>query len=338
MKNKFLGFIILGATLFAACNDDDDDKRSATYNGANLKVTVSGMALSNKEAVLDGNTLTVKNTIPGETEVAFPVEFAGDNMTGTNTGATRNIDLQGSINADTLNLALSMDVKHKMANRWALDSIYLTITMTDTASMENKMAAQMIQALIPALNKGGILKNLVNYLDLQKNGQIIANYPENGTAVNSPENMALYNVANDQLYVALDLASIIADAQKDATTENPATMSLGRADNNPLLGIMGALGSGFPLQMKDNGSDGVLVYLTKEAVDPILALVPTLLAGLDADLSGMEDTINGVVNLLLWSKDYQIGIYLGPYSEASTPETTMSAKQNLQELVRSLQF
>ena len=116
--------------MFAACNDDDDDKRSATYNGANLKVTVSGMALSNKEAVLDGNTLTVKNTIPGETEVAFPVEFAGDNMTGTNTGATRNIDLQGSINADTLNLALTMDVKHKMANRWALDSIYLTITMT----------------------------------------------------------------------------------------------------------------------------------------------------------------------------------------------------------------
>lgn len=337
MKNRFLGLLMVGATFFAACNDDDDDKRSATYNGDNLSVSVSGMTLSGKEAVLDGNTLTVKNTIPGETKVVFPVEFAGDRMTGTNTGANRDITLDGTINGDKLDLALTMDVKHKMANRWAIDSIYLPITLSDTAGQESQQIAFLISYILPQLNEQGLFKTLVNYLDLQENGQVIANYPENGTAVNSPENMALYNVANEQLYVALDLAAIIADATAGDEAQTPATISFSRADNNALLGIMGALESGFPLQMQDHGSNGVLVYLTKETVDPILALVPTLLAGLDVDLSNYESLINGIVNLLLWSEDYQVGIYLNPYTEATVPETPVTTSHSLQELVRSLQ-
>ena len=327
---------MIGAAFFAACNDDDDDKRSATYNGDNLTVSVSGMSLSGKEAVLDGNTLTVKNTIPGETEVAFPVEFAGDNMTGTNTGANRDISLAGTITGEKLDLALTMDVKHKMANRWAIDSIYLPITLSDTAGSQSQTMAYLISYILPQLNEQGLFKTLVNYLDLQKNGQIIANYPENGVAVNSPENMALYNVANNQLYVALDLASIIADATADGTTQTPATTGLGRADSNPLLGIMGALESGFPLQMRDHGSNSVLVYLTKETVDPILALVPTLLAGLEVELPVDAEFINSIVNTLLWSEDYQIGIYLGPYVENATPEVPATTSNLLQEIARGL--
>lgn len=328
---------MVGATFFAACNDDDDDKRSATYNGDNLTVSVSGMTLNGKEAVLDGNTLTVKNTIPGEPEVVFPVEFAGDNMTGTNTGANRDITLNGTTNGNKLDLALTMDVKHKMANRWAIDSIYLPITLSDTAGQDSQTLAYLISYILPQLNEQGLFNTLVNYLDLQKNGQIVANYPENETAVNSPENMALYNVANEQLYVALDLASIIADATADETDQAPASTGISRTDSNPLAGIMGALESGFPLQMRDHGNEGVLVYLTKETVDPVLALVPTLLAGLEVDLSDYEGFINGIVNMLLWSEDYQVGIYLNPYVENASTETPSTASQTLKEFVRSLQ-
>lgn len=337
MKHNFLGVLILGTLFFGACNDDDNDSKTMTFNGENLTVSVSGMSRSGKEATLEGTTLTVKNAIPGESETSFTVENTGDKIVGTNSNTNRDVTLDGTLANGKLDLALTMDVKHKMANKWGVDSIYFTITMSDTASQMNQMTAAMIQAIIPQLNKAGLIKRFVTYLDLGKDGQIIANYPQEGVSTSSPRNMALYNVINEQVVVTLDLAAILADAGIGSSTETFTPTTHSRESYNPLLGIMSAVDNGLPLLMKDHNSEGVLVYVNKEMMEPFLSVLLPLISEMEGDLGGFKDTIIGVANLIQWSKECELGIYLGPYVEMPTPEVNMSNQQNWQELIRTLQ-
>ena len=92
MKNKFLLLLILGVTFFASCNDDDDDK-VRTYNGDSLSLSVGGINFSDREAVLNGSVLTLKQALPGENETEFTIIREGNKITGVISTANRKLTL-----------------------------------------------------------------------------------------------------------------------------------------------------------------------------------------------------------------------------------------------------
>ena len=58
--------------------------------------------------------------------------------------------------------------------------------------------------------------------------------------------MALYNVVDNKIYIALNLSGIV----EDATTPK-AESSIGRSDYNPLTSLMAMVDTGLPLYLRD---------------------------------------------------------------------------------------
>lgn len=126
MKNKFLLLLILGVTFFASCNDDDDDK-VRTYNGDSLSLSVGGINFSDREAVLNGSVLTLKQALPGENETEFTIIREGNKITGVNSNANREVALNGTIDGDKLGLNLTLKVKSSMKAKWDVKKLFLNV-------------------------------------------------------------------------------------------------------------------------------------------------------------------------------------------------------------------
>lgn len=323
MKHNFLGVLILGTLFFGACNDDDNDSKTMTFNGENLTVSVSGMSRSSKEATLEGTTLTVKNAIPGESETSFTVENTGDKIVGTNSNANRDVTLDGTLANGKLDLSLTMDVKHKMANKWGVKGLLFNIDTDQTVFMEGETPEETmtVEEFKSLLTFGGaLLPVIIPEIDLQKDGNISAKYATNIMDIlssetpiyaTSPQGSALYNVANDNLYVALNLTTIMGDMENISL---PTTFSLSRENlSTSLESIIASLENGLPLLMREV-ENGTEVYVTKAMMLPYVKTLPTLLAlagdSLGENKEAIIKLVTAVVKLIENSKSCELGLIL----------------------------
>ncbi len=318
MKNNFLFLLLLGLVFFVSCDDDD---KSQTYKGDNLTLSVSGINFPGREAILEGAVLTVKQALPGETETLFTVTREGAKIAGENSNTNRVVALDGVINGDKLDLELAVKAKSSMVAKWKVDALFLNVK-TDLENIEvNGESVAVADALKKFKTFGIGIKMLMRSVTFEEDANIVASYNTNikqlllPKFVDSPKGMALYNVIGDQIYVAMDLDKIIADA----TTPEPEAVKLGRSDYNPLAGLMSKIRTGLPLNLRQV-EGGVEVYVEKEMLQPVMSILPQLLPLLDGQLSSlMEKQIKELVPMMVAlveaSTETELGLSLLPVSE-----------------------
>ena len=336
MKNKFLFLLILGVTFFASCSDDDDDK-VRNYNGDKLTLSVGGINFSDREAVLNGSVLTLKQALPGENETVFTVVREGNKITGVNSNANREVALNGTIDGDKLGLNLTLKVKSSMKAKWSVKGLFLYVEPQLEEGNEKDMVdfvAQVAGALVPMLMPS---------ISFEEDGNIIATYIKDMSAstpeyINSPEGMALYNVVDNKIYIALNIGGIV----EDASTPKAATSSIGRSDYNPLQSLISMAETGIPLYLRDGEMGVKEVYLDRETLLPVVKMLPTLLATFGDQLgSELKEFVTGLVQTLATvienSTKTEIGLQLAPYTETPTPATNV---QSLSKMIEnaSLKF
>lgn len=333
MKNKFLLLLILGVTFFASCNDDDDDK-VRTYNGDSLSLSVGGINFSDREAVLNGSVLTLKQALPGENETEFTIIREGNKITGVNSNANREVALNGTIDGDKLGLNLTLKVKSSMKAKWDVKKLFLNVEPEYIVEEGEPDLVGLV----------GMLWSMVSYImpniSFEEDGNIVAYYckdmanPE--AYENSPKGMALYNVVDNKIYIALNLSGIV----EDATTPK-AESSIGRSDYNPLTSLMAMVDTGLPLYLRD-GEEGLKeVYVDREMMLPVVKMLPSLLSAYGDKLGDYKETLEQIVAALVPlvenSEVVELGLQLAPYTEIPTPATNV---QSLSKMIEnaSLKF
>ncbi|WP_099293774.1 DUF4925 domain-containing protein [Butyricimonas sp. Marseille-P3923] len=341
MKNRFLWLLILGMALFTACSDDDDDKKAVTYNGENLSLSLGDFVLSGKEAVLDGAVLTVKKALPGEAETVFAVTRAGDKIMGNNTNTNREVTLDGTISGDKLSLNLIAKMKSSMTAKWSVTSLVFNLD-TDQESVDFLGSPMPIDDFKEFIgNIGQLLPVMLPQLTLKDDGNIIARYVTNidelltsGTPIygDSPEGMALYNVVDNKLYIALNINGIIADAT------SPKQSNVGRAESvNPLLQLAAAANEGLPLLMRKT-DDGVDIYVNKEMMLPVVKMLPSLLESFGEQLGEYKELatsmVTMIVDLIENSNETEIGLHLVPYVEEVPAPAVMVLPQSVEKFMQ----
>ena len=333
MKNKFLLLLILGVTFFASCNDDDDDK-TRTYNGDKLTLSVSGIDLSGREAVLDGSLLTLKQALPGEGETAFTITREGSKITGVNSNANREVTLNGTMDGDKLGLNLTLKVKSSMKAKWSVKGFFFNVEPQLEEGDEKDVVdfvAQMAGYLVPMPS-----------ISFEEDGNIIATYIKDMSAstpeyINSPKGMALYNVVDNKIYIALNIGGIV----EDASTPKATTSSIGRSDYNPLQSLISMAETGIPLYLRDGEMGVKEVYLDRETLLPVVKMLPTLLATFGDQLGELKEYVTGLVQTLATvienSTKTELGLQLAPYTETPTPAANV---QSLSKMIEnaSLKF
>ena len=336
MKNKFLLLLILGVTFFASCNDDDDDK-VRTYNGDSLSLSVGGINFSDREAVLNGSVLTLKQALPGENETEFTIIREGNKITGVNSNANREVALNGTIDGDKLGLNLTLKVKSSMKAKWDVKKLFLNVE-PEYIVEEGELDLVGLVGM-----SGSMVSYIMPNISFEEDGNIVAYYckdmanMENPEAYeNSPKGMALYNVVDNKIYIALNLSGIV----EDATTPK-AESSIGRSDYNPLTSLMAMVDTGLPLYLRD-GEEGLKeVYVDREMMLPVVKMLPSLLSAYGDKLGDYKETLEQIVAALVPlvenSEVVELGLQLAPYTEIPTPATNV---QSLSKMIEnaSLKF
>jgi len=336
MKNKFLLLLILGVTFFASCSDDDDDK-VRTYNGDSLSLSVGGINFSDREAVLNGSVLTLKQALPGENETVFTVIREGNKITGVNSNGNREVALNGTIDGDKLGLNLTLKVKSSMKAKWDVKKLFLNVEPEYIVEEGEPDLVGLV----------GILGSMVNYImpniSFEEDGNIVAYYCKDMENMgkpeayeNSPKGMALYNVVDNKIYVALNLSGIV----EDATTPK-AESSIGRSDYNPLTSLMAMVDTGLPLYLRDGEEGSKEVYVDREMMLPVVKMLPSLLSAYGDKLGDykemLEQIVAALVPLVENSEVVELGLQLAPYTETPTPAANV---QSLSKMIEnaSLKF
>lgn len=336
MKNKFLLLLILGVTFFASCNDDDDDK-VRTYNGDSLSLSVGGINFSDREAVLNGSVLTLKQALPGENETEFTIIREGNKITGVNSNANREVALNGTIDGDKLGLNLTLKVKSSMKAKWDVKKLFLNVEPEYIVEDGEPDLVGLVGML------GSMVSYIMPNISFEEDGNIVAYYCKDMANMgnpkayeNSPKGMALYNVVDNKIYIALNLSGIV----EDATTPK-AESSIGRSDYNPLTSLMAMVDTGLPLYLRD-GEEGLKeVYVDREMMLPVVKMLPSLLSAYGDKLGDYKETLEQIVAALVPlvenSEVVELGLQLAPYTEIPTPATNV---QSLSKMIEnaSLKF
>ena len=336
MKNKFLLLLILGVTFFASCNDDDDDK-VRTYNGDSLSLSVGGINFSDREAVLNGSVLTLKQALPGENETEFTIIREGNKITGVNSNANREVALNGTIDGDKLGLNLTLKVKSSMKAKWDVKKLFLNVEPEYIVEEGEPDLVGLVGML------GSMVSYIMPNISFEEDGNIVAYYCKDMASMgnpeayeNSPKGMALYNVVDNKIYIALNLSGIV----EDATTPK-AESSIGRSDYNPLTSLMAMVDTGLPLYLRD-GEEGLKeVYVDREMMLPVVKMLPSLLSAYGDKLGDYKETLEQIVAALVPlvenSEVVELGLQLAPYTEIPTPATNV---QSLSKMIEnaSLKF
>ena len=180
-------------------------------------------------------------------------------------------------------------------------------------------------------------------ISFEEDGNIVAYYCKDMANMgnpeayeNSPKGMALYNVVDNKIYIALNLSGIV----EDATTPK-AESSIGRSDYNPLTSLMAMVDTGLPLYLRD-GEEGLKeVYVDREMMLPVVKMLPSLLSAYGDKLGDYKETLEQIVAALVPlvenSEVVELGLQLAPYTEIPTPATNV---QSLSKMIEnaSLKF
>lgn len=342
MKSRFLFLVMfLGVALFSGCNDDDDEK-AVTYKGENLAILVGDFNLSGREAVLDGSNLTVKKALPGEAETVFAVTRTGSKIVGNNSNANRDVALEGVVDKDKLGLNLTAKMKSSMVSKWGVKSFIFNVD-TDQEDIVLGEDTQSVDEFVEQMSGlvNWILPSLLQSISLEEDGNIIASYIQDisqlfgdPTYGDSPKGMALHNVVDNKLYIALNISGIVADA----TSPKEASANQVRSTEvNPLLQLVAMADEGMPLLMRTK-DEGVDVYVNKEMMLPVVKMLPTLLETFGDQLGDMKEFVSSLVGIIVPlienSNETEIGLHLVPYVETPAPAASMVMPQTVEKMMQ----
>ncbi len=345
--------------------DYSADKLDLKLNGKSFtgaSVSFSSADKENAAVTLNGlipgePTLEVKNLVVTELS-GKDYSFVGENKNDD-----RTISVEGTVKSGVLNLGTSFKVTSKAVGEWMLTKgmqdnqgnllsscIHLEI-VTDVKSIvipiwgevlinpdpedEN---AYVLTDLIKTLG-GAMLPGILTKLDLHEDGNLIASYheitgipdllnPSNTPLVDSEEGLVRYNVKDGQIYLLINVASL-----------------LGRSDYNETSMITTMLTTGIPLKLQlEEGK--MRAYVDKEMMLPfmsVLELLIPMIDGLELDPSfaemgitkdSLKQLVRDIINLVTTSSKIELGLNLVTYEETTTSSASVILLQSVEKTLQ----
>lgn len=341
MKNRILWLLVLGMAFFVGCSDDDNDlfkNYSANYSADKLDLKLNGKSfpgatVSFNAADKSNAKLTLNGVIPGESALEISnliiAELENDNFSfiGENKNDDRTITVEGAVKSGVLNLGTTFKVTSKVVGEWQLapvveddggapisSGLYLNVVPeSDTSTIMGSKVSFMIPMIS---NIGGqMLPLMLTKIEFKDNGSLVATYLENmdelftgqGNYVQSPEELVRYNVKDGQIYISVDIASLIGDA---------VAAQQGRSEMG-IEDIMNMVVTGLPLKMNLE-ENKMRAYVDQQMMLPFMPLIRDMLIPMlqeDAEMAGLIPLLYDVIRLVEKSKTIELGLDLVPYVE-----------------------
>ncbi len=342
--------------------DYSGDKLALKLNGKEFAGTSVSFNSKNKKNA----TLTLNKLIPGEPalEVTNLVveELTGDDYTfaGESKNDDRTLLVEGSVKSGVLSLSTNFKVTSKVAGEWMLakpemdedgnlvsGGVHLEI-VTDIDVIKLPVFGEIpinlgsddeisLTSLITTLG-GSMLPGILTKINLKDDGNLVASYreidgidgifnPDEAPLVNSDEGLVRYNVKDGQIYLLIDIASL-----------------LGRSTGNNMDVITAMLETGIPLKLQLEG-EKMKAYVDKEMMMPFLPYVSMLkelvvdMEPIDLGFLGkitsddVQKLIDDIVNLVSTSQSIELGLNLEPYVEEELPQASMLLPKTIEKTI-----
>ena len=335
--------------------DYSGDKLALKLNGKEFSGTsVSFNSENKKNATLTLNKL-IPGEPALEVKNLIVEELAGDDYTfaGENKNDDRIVLVEGAVKSGVLSLNTSFKVTSKVVGEWMLakpemDDSYNMVSscihleiVTGIDSIAFPLYGKLPINPNPEIERdfgfttllqtlgGGILPGLLTKINLKEDGNLIASYhqvsgiqdvinPSETPLVNSEEGLVRYNVKDGQIYILVNVASL-----------------LGRSTgSDPTAGLMTMLETGIPLKLQLEG-ENMRAYVDREMMLPfmsVLELLKPMIDGLELDPSlaymgitneSLKQLVDDIVNLVTKSSKIELGLNLIPYAGEEEPQASM---------------
>jgi hypothetical protein len=348
--------------------DYSGDKLALKLNGKEFSGTsVSFNSENKKNATLTLNKL-IPGEPALEVKNLIVEELAGDDYTfaGENKNDDRIVLVEGAVKSGVLSLNTSFKVISKVVGEWMLakpemDDSYNMVSscihleiVTDVDSIAFPIWGKLpinpnpeiegdlgLTTLLQTLG-GGILPGLLKKMNLKEDGNLIASYhqitgiqdlfqPDATPLVDSEEGLVRYNVKDGQIYILVDIESL-----------------LGRStENNPTSMLMTMLETGIPLKVQLDG-EKMRAYVDREMMLPFMSVLELLLPMID-DLEldpnfaamgitneSLKQLVNDIINLVTKSSKVELGLNLTSFVEDEETQASLALPKVIEEIVFQL--
>ena len=348
--------------------DYSGDKLALKLNGKEFSGTsVSFNSENKKNATLTLNKL-IPGEPALEVKNLIVEELAGDDYTfaGENKNDDRIVLVEGAVKSGVLSLNTSFKVISKVVGEWMLakpemDDSYNMVSscihleiVTDVDSIAFPIWGKLpinpnpeiegdlgLTTLLQTLG-GGILPGLLKKMNLKEDGNLIASYhqitgiqdlfqPDATPLVDSEEGLVRYNVKDGQIYILVDIESL-----------------LGRStENNPTSMLMTMLETGIPLKVQLDG-EKMRAYVDREMMLPFrsdlelllpmiddLELDPTF-AAMGITNESLKQLVNDIINLVTKSSKVELGLNLTSFVEDEETQASLALPKVIEETVFQL--
>lgn len=343
--------------------DYSADKLDLKLNGMDITGASVAFNSTNKENA----SVTLKGLIPGESALEIKnlvvTELSGDDYSfiGENKNDDRTVSVEGAVKSGVLSLKTGFKVTSKVVGEWMLAKpeidenehflsgcIHLEIA-TDVDVIEIPVFGEMpvnsstnddtsFTSLIETLG-ASMLPGILTKINLKEDGNLIASYraisgidgvfnPTESPLVNSEEGLVRYNVKDGQIYLLINIASL-----------------LGRSTGDDLSMITSMLETGIPLKLQLDG-EKMRAYVDKEMVMPFMPYM-SMLKELVADMEPIDlgflgqitsetiqKLIDDIVNLISTSQSFELGLNLAPYVEEVQPQESLMLPRSIQNTIQ----
>ena len=348
--------------------DYSGDKLALKLNGKEFSGTsVSFNSENKKNATITLNKL-IPGEPALEVKNLIVEELAGDDYTfaGENKNDDRIVLVEGAVKSGVLSLNTSFKVISKVVGEWMLakpemDDSYNMVSscihleiVTDVDSIAFPIWGKLpinpnpeiegdlgLTTLLQTLG-GGILPGLLKKMNLKEDGNLIASYhqitgiqdlfqPDATPLVDSEEGLVRYNVKDGQIYILVDIESL-----------------LGRStENNPTSMLMTMLETGIPLKVQLDG-EKMRAYVDREMMLPFMSVLELLLPMID-DLEldptfaamgitneSLKQLVNDIINLVTKSSKVELGLNLTSFVEDEETQASLALPKVIEETVFQL--
>lgn len=275
-KNLFYFFVLIcSMSLFTACsNDDEEDTTPVDYNNEQLEMTLSDTPLAGKNVIYGNSAVVLKNVIPGEPELSIPVEGAAT-FTGVSTNENRIVTVSGKVENKVLKIAVQLEVRAKVVATFDVlkKEMPLTLDYTSTATKVSFLGEQKTPVEVTEfISFVGmtVLPQMLKKITFHADGNITAFYSsdlDKPVYQESPKGYAFYNVVGKQLYISINLGTIMGTSTRESAS--------------PLESILAMLSSGLPLNytlenVEGKGYERLTILVDKTMMVPFMSILPVL--------------------------------------------------------------
>lgn len=293
MKKKlfYLFVLICSVSLFTGCGNDDDneDMTPIDYSEAQLEITLSDVPLVGKTVTYGNSAVVLKNVIPGEPELSISVE-GNTTFTGTSTNENRVVTVSGKVDNGVLKVSVGLEMKAKVVGTFSVlkKEFPLILDYTSTATKVSFLGEQKTPTEVSDFVfylGGDIFPKMLSTITFHADGNITASYNSDlnkPVFQESPKGYAFYNVVGNQLYVSINLGTIMG--------------TLTRQESGSLESILSMLSSGLPLNytlasVEGKGYERLTILVDKTMMTPFMSILPVL-AGLLPDGVGFPGIVS----------------------------------------------